>query len=49
MKKLILSAAIATTLNVGVTTTASAALANNAVLNFDAGVITTNSYGSVFL
>lgn len=48
MKKLILTTAIAATLGAGVNTSAYAALASDAVLNFDAGVTTTNSYSSIF-
>lgn len=47
MKKLILCTAIAGALNVSVSSTASAALASDAVLNFDPGVEFTTIYGTV--
>ncbi len=46
MKKLILSTAAIAVISIGVSTTASAALASDGVLNFDAGVASGN-YGSI--
>ena len=45
MKKLILCTAVAATLSVGVSTSASAALATNALLAFDDGIVGSNSSG----
>lgn len=49
MKKTIIASAILAVLATGAATTASAALANNTQLNFDAGVTTTSSYGTQFV
>jgi len=49
MNKKILSAAILAAMASGASTTASAALASDAVLEFDAGVTTTSAYGTAFV